>query len=246
MTVLELLMHPGMVPFAVAIGILVGLLLIEVVLSQFGGSLLGGAEPEADIDADLDPDIDLEGADAAEGELGAAAATEGDASAPSVSPDASALSWLGIGKVPFSIWLAGTLAAFGLVGYGVQVAVAALFGTPMPAGAAAAVVLVPALFLGRSFAGLIGRIMPKSESSAISRRSYGSRRGTITVGTASRGRPAQARFTDGHGNMHYAPVEPLNDDETLPQGTEIAILRQRDGSLRAIRLSDAPIHSSKQ
>lgn len=245
MSIWDLLLDPGMLPFAIALGIVFGLLLLELLLLQLGLSLIGdGAEVDADFDPGLDAGIDIDPAtefDLDPDILSELDAAELDAAAETpVTPGAGgsdhALSWLGLGKVPFSIWLAGTLTAFGISGYLIQLVAVTVAGTQLPAMIAAPLALLPGIALGARFARAIGGIMPKSESSAISRRSFGNRRGVITVGTARRGHPAQARFTDGHGNMHYAQVEPLKDDDTLGQGTEIAILRLRDGTLRAIRL----------
>jgi len=144
-----------------------------------------------------------------------------------------------LGEVPFAIWLAGFLTAFGLVGYTLQGVLNGVLGAPLPALFASLIAFVPALAISARFARFIGKIMPKLETTAISSRSYGGRRGVITVGTARRGNPAQARLTDGYGNTHYTMVEPMNDDDAFPQGTEIATIRLSDGSLRAIRIDDA-------
>ena len=31
---------------------------------------------------------------------------------------------------------------------------------------------------------------------------------------------------DGHGNAHYLRGEPLKDDEVIPQGTEVLVVRK--------------------
>ena len=220
----DLLLLPDLRPFAIALGLVAGLVVLEVVLLAFGLSMTmdeGGPDFDAEPGIDGDGDLDADG--------------EADA------PDASALlSWLGIGEVPVAIWIAAFLTAFGLTGLVLQSVAVAATGTTLPPLVASLLALLPALALSARFARMLGRLVPKFESTAISTRSYGGRRGVITVGTARRGRPAQARFTDGHGNLHYAAVEPLDDAAALPQGTEIAILRLRDGSLRAIPAGDAP------
>ncbi|MEL6234840.1 MAG: OB-fold-containig protein, partial [Pseudomonadota bacterium] len=232
-----------------------GLLILELVLLALGLTLIGDEGPALDADAtgaeldmdaavsaEIDAALDVETAfDAgAEPDLGSAEPNAGSPGAPATQAGAlaGALSWLGIGRVPFSIWLAGTLTAFGLTGYAVQMAVVALTGATLPGGLAALLCLVPGLILGGRVARLIGRIMPRHESSAIARRAYHNRRGVITVGTARRGKPAQARFTDANGNMHFVMVEPLRDDEAITEGSAVAIVRLKGGDLRAIRLAN--------
>jgi hypothetical protein len=255
MAILDILLHPGLRPFEVAVGIVFGLLLLELVANQIGGSLLGNAEsdmdldagadlgldPGADMDVELDADLGLD-AEAAlefEGGVDAAEGLEGAEDVMPVQSSSGVLSWLGLGDVPFMIWFAGMLTAFGLTGWVLQVAAASLLGAPLGPWLATGIALVPAAALGARVARWIGQLLPKTTTTAISRRSYGRRRGVITVGTARSGNPAQARFTDGHGNMHYAMVEPFDKADEIPQGAEVLILRSKDGTLKAVRLSDA-------
>jgi hypothetical protein len=247
MTIFEILLHPGLRPFEIAVGIVVGLLLLELLANQIGSSLLGNADSDADLDAgaefDVDADVELdfdpETAFELAGEVDAAA--EGfDLAEDAVAPQtgSGALSWLGLGDVPFMIWFAGMLTAFGLIGYVLQLAATGLIGAPLGPWLATAVAFVPAIVLGSRVATWIGRILPKTTTTAISRRSYGRRRGVITVGVARAGHPAQARFTDGHGNMHHVMVEPFDKADEIPQGAEVLILKTRDGAMKAVRISD--------
>ncbi|MEO0426853.1 MAG: OB-fold-containig protein [Pseudomonadota bacterium] len=236
MSSLSLLLAPELAPFAIALGVVAALCLLELAMMLLGLSLLADGGAEADIDADLG------GVDGVEPGLEIEPAAEGldvdpELEAPGVAAP-SALSWLGLGEVPFAIWLAGTLTAFGLSGYGLQLAAIGVFGAAIGPAPAAALALLPGLAIGGRFARTLGRLLPKTETTAISSRSYGGRRGVITMGAARRDIPAEVRFTDGHGNTHYARVEPLEDAEVLEAGTEVAIIRLRDGRLRAIRATD--------
>jgi hypothetical protein len=69
--------------------------------------------------------------------------------------------------------------------------------------------------------------MPKTETSAMRTRFLGGHHGTITQGTAARGKPAEAKIKDRHGNMHYLRVEPLDDDGIFPQGSDVTLIRKR-------------------
>ncbi|MEM0948707.1 MAG: OB-fold-containig protein [Pseudomonadota bacterium] len=249
MTILELLLHPGLLPFEIAVGIVIGLLLLEVAINQIGFSLLGGTDTDGDFDTDLSAEPDLGGEFGLSPELEAEIdpidgfdADQGldldmETEAPGVVAGGGLLSWLGLGKVPFTIWVTGMLTAFGLSGYFIQLFMNSVFGAPLSALVASAISLPPAVFLGSHVARGIGRLFPKTKTTAISTRSYSRRKGVITVGTARRDAPAQARFRDGHGNWHYAMVVPLDAKEELPQGTEVMILRTRDGVLKAVRIA---------
>ena len=50
--------------------------------------------------------------------------------------------------------------------------------------------------------------------------------GTIVLGEARRGAPAQARVRDAHGRTHYLMVEPDLDDEVFDEGAQILIVRK--------------------
>ena len=237
MQIFSFLFDAGMIPFTGALALVAGLLLVEIVMTLLGASLMGDGA-EADFDADLDAGLDVE--------LDADFTPEGDfeadaLEADSVAPTAQATgiaSWLGFGEVPFILWAAGMLTAFGVTGYAIQLATLNILGSTLPAVAAAAIVLIPALRIGRWVARMLGRAVPKTETTAISRRSLGGRRGVISQGIATRGRPAQARVRDGHGNLHYVRVEPVDDDATLPQGTEVLIRDGRGPVLLAFSIDD--------
>lgn len=241
MSSLSFLLSPALQPFALALGFVAALALLEAVMLLVGLSLLGvGAEAEADLDAGAEAGADV-GADMEVEFDGPDADGAAEPSGASGGASDALLSWLGLGSVPFAIWLAGVLTAFGTVGYLLQFGIAQVFGAPLGAWPAAAIAVLPGFALGGRVAKAIGRLIPKTETTAISTRAYGGRRGIITIGTARRGAPAEARFRDGHGNTHYALVEPLRDDDALEQGTEIAILREKkDGRLLAMRLDDDP------
>jgi hypothetical protein len=81
--------------------------------------------------------------------------------------------------------------------------------------------------------------MPRDESSAISERSYGRRHGVVTVGIARHGSPAQVRFTDHHGNLHYVMVEPFDTKDEIAEGSEVFIIKTLRDGLKIIKTGDA-------
>jgi hypothetical protein len=72
----------------------------------------------------------------------------------------------------------------------------------------------------------ISMIMPKTETSATQIRLLGGYRGVISQGTAIRGKPAEAKIKDRHGNIHYLRVEPFADEAVYSQGSEVMIVRK--------------------
>lgn len=244
---IEFLLDTGMAPFTGALMLVAGLLIVELVMSLVGGSLMGDADAadgldSADVDAGME--FDADGVDATEldaGDIdGAEFDPEGGDAMEGPAGGGGIAAWLGFGQVPFILWLAGLLTAFGLVGYAIQVVASSALGTLLPWWGAAGLAALPALRLGGWFARTLGRLVPKTETTAINRRSLGDRRGVIAQGTAKRGSPAQARVRDGHGNLHYVRVEPVDDGVEIPQGTEVLIRGGRDAVLLAIPIDDIP------
>lgn len=94
---LQFFLHRDNIPFAIAIGILAGILALEVIGAILGFSLSG--------DNEADASIDLDGAD-------------------SPTLVAQGLYWLSLGRIPLIAWLAVFSASFGISGYVFQAATA--------------------------------------------------------------------------------------------------------------------------
>lgn len=271
---LDFLLSPPVVPFAVALGLLVGLLLLEIVALLLGATLLGkelgkpGAEAELDAitDAggvgggDLDgpgfdgpgfdgpglgaglsgaaaagmpapadlAQMDLGGLEPADLDLGPAAAGGGAEAAAATGLAAA----LGLGRVPALIWLAAALAGFGLSGYLLQSLALRFLGAPLPGLAAAVPAAAVALWFARGYGRVLARLIPATETSVRSRASLSRRRGVVSQGTARAGQPAEVRLTDPGGNLHYIRAEPLDRNDSIPQGREVLVLRVLHGPAR--------------
>jgi hypothetical protein len=95
------------------------------------------------------------------------------------------------------------------------------------AGPVAALAALPVTGVG---ARGLARIMPQDETTAVSLDTLVGKRGTITVGTARAGSPAQARVRDIHGQPHYVMVEPHDENHPIAEGEEVLLIR-RDGNI---------------
>ena len=116
---------------------------------------------------------------------------------------------------------------FGLAGLILQSVSNALIGGMLSPLVAMVIVFMPALAVTRIIANWVALIMPKTETTALRARHLGGYHGTITQGTASRGKPAEVKIKDRHDNIHYLRVEPLHDDVSFPQGAEVTLIRKR-------------------
>ncbi|GIT86607.1 hypothetical protein ROBYS_16230 [Roseobacter sp. OBYS 0001] len=216
---LDTFLTPESYPFALALALTAGLFLLEIVSLLLGATILGlgGEGPDIDVEADFDLSVDID--------------TDGfsmpaDGIETPTSPS-GLLSWLGIRDVPFLIWLVSFLTMFGLIGLIIQSIATNALGAPLFTSLAVVVALIPSIAITRVIANWVALIMPKTETSAIRTRFLGGHLGTITQGTAARGKPAEVKIKDRHGNMHYLRVEPLHDDDVFPKGSNVTLIRKR-------------------
>jgi len=145
------------------------------------------------------------------------------------------LGWLHIGKVPLLVLLVLFLMGFAVSGFLIQIFCHGLFGAYLPALAAA----IPAGFIGLSnvhmLGGLLAKILPKDETTAVSEQTLIGRTGVVVTGTARQGMAAEVKVRDQHGNQHYLMLEPDVPGEEYEQGTIVLIVKKQGAIYRGIR-----------
>ena len=145
------------------------------------------------------------------------------------------LGWLHIGRVPLLVLLILLLLGFALGGYAIQLFWHGLFGSYLPA----LVAVVPAGFIGLAnvhvLGGLLAKILPKDETSAVSEQSLLGRAGVVVTGTARRGMAAEVKVRDQHGNAHFLMLEPDLDGEEFEQGSVVLVVSKHGALYRGIR-----------
>jgi hypothetical protein len=217
-------------PFTVALALMVGIGLLEGVATLMGLGLSGVIDnllPDVDVDLDVDAGVDVD------------ADVNVDAHAAHVDGATGGLSrvlaWLHFGRVPALVLFVLFLLFFGISGLMLQYVLHAVSGFLLPG----AIATVPAFFLTipliRTFGGAIARLVPKDETTAVSRNSFVGRVAIVGAGPAKVGLPAQAKLKDEHGQTHYVLVEPDEEGEEFPAGTEVILIRQMGARFAAIK-----------
>lgn len=200
------LFEPYNLPFAVALFVLFALL---------GMQLMGAGDVvDFDLDADLDVDLDVD--------------FEADADLSTSSAIGGMMSLIGLGKVPFLIWLAVFLAIFSASGVFLQSVVIDAAGSPLALWLAAPVAAGVAISLTGIVVRPLGAILPEDHTTAVGLDSLVRRDATISIGVAQRDRPARASVKDRHGHTHHVMVEPHDPDAVLTEGETVLLVR-RDG-----------------
>ena len=95
------------------------------------------------------------------------------------------------------------------------------------APALASTLFMLSLPLLRFGGGVLQKVMPKDETTAVSEDSLIGRVAIITLGQARQGFPAEARVKDQHGYSHYIRLEPDSSDLSFAQGSEVATSARR-------------------
>ncbi|AOZ10001.1 OB-fold-containig protein [Cupriavidus malaysiensis] len=215
------LLHPGYVPFVVAIGAMVAIGTLEALALLAGLTLTGHADHF--LTAHL-PGPHAAAAGALDAGEGGGAGIVG-----------ACLGWLHVGRVPLLMLLILFLTGFSIAGLLLQWLLATATAHLLPGAVAAALATLAALPFVRGAGGLLVRYFPQDESSAVSESDFVGRVARITLGQASAEHPAGARLIDDHGRAHYIRVAPEDATQTLSRGQEVLVVARASGSLyRAI------------
>lgn len=210
---LDFLLHSANLPFAIALGIMIGIGLLEGISTLLGAglsSLLDSILPDFDfdVDMDVDADADLDALDSG----GALSHFFG---------------WLHVGKVPVLILFILFLCGFGIAGLVLQSFASNALGFLLPPWLAAVPAVLAALFVMRWAGRLFIRWFATDETQAVAESSFVGRIAVITLGTARAGSPSQAKLRDEHGQTHYVMVEPENEAAEFPTGEEVLLIGQK-------------------
>jgi 4-amino-4-deoxy-L-arabinose transferase-like glycosyltransferase len=147
----------------------------------------------------------------------------------------SPLGWLHIGKTPLLVLLILFLMGFSISGFVIQGIARGASGHMLPPLLAAAPALGVGIAAVKVMGGLVGRLIPRDETFAVSAEQLVGRTGVVMRGVARSGMAAEARVRDAHGGAHYLMVEPDVADEILEEGADILLVRKAGVAWRVIR-----------
>jgi membrane protein implicated in regulation of membrane protease activity len=156
----------------------------------------------------------------------------------------SLLSWINVGRLPLLMLIVVFLLAFGLTGLVGQAVLAGAIGRTLPWFAATPLAFAVALPVTRVFGRVVARILPKDETSAVSRDSLVGRVAVIVTGEARQGSAAEARVRDEHRQVHYVMVEPDDAGDVFPQGSSVLLVRHAGARYFAIHNTSASLRDA--
>lgn len=204
----EFVLAPENVPFTTALTVMVMISILEGLGAMMGtgfSSILDRLIPHAEFDYDLDQPY-----------------------SSNLGPIGKALSWFSFRRVPILVLLIIFLLVFGFTGLFIQDCAQMFFGFLLSAFVASTLAIVATFPLMRGITAILAKIIPQDETSAISRDSFIGRTAEITLGTAKKGYPTQAKTKDRFGKVHYLMLEPDEPEEIFNKGN-IVLLVKHDG-----------------
>lgn len=191
----------GYWPFVLSLFVMVGICGLEIITGLIGLGLLSFFDtclPDLNIDIDVDADINF---------------------------GHSVLGWLNIGEVPTIILLIIFLTTFGLTGVAVQLQLVS-FGIELSPWLTSIGIFFVALVPVRVIGGWIAKVMPKTQTMALSSDAFISKVATIETGDARIGSPAQAVLIDDYDKEHRVLVEPMESKEVFKQGSKVVLIEK--------------------
>jgi hypothetical protein len=204
----EFLLAPTNVPFAVALGVVALLGIVEVAGIFLGSSSL----------ADTDTDAD--------------AGVEGVGFAPRL------LNFLHFGALPSTVLLLLFCLGFSLSGYAIQYGLWQATGRMAPAFLVAVGAFFLAIPLVRVGGVGLRKTLFREDTAALSSDALIGRMGVITLGETRVGMPSQAKLKDEFGTTHYVQVEPLHAGGVYAAGAEVILVSRAGATYQIVGVDD--------
>jgi hypothetical protein len=214
----DFLLATAHAPFAIALGILGGLLLVELV------TLLIGMPLSAKLDALLH--LDLHAPDLHAPDL------HGPHGGLDITHEAgifgTALDWLNAGRIPLLVLLMTMLAAFGSLGYLIKGVSHSTIGR-VPTALAAILALLATIPITRQVSLLVAKVVPRDETYVVDAASLVGCTGVIVTGPLAIDTIARVKVKDAHGNLHFPWVRTTDPALRLEDGGHVLLVEQRGG-----------------
>jgi len=198
---IDILLQTSNIPYSIALTIVLFVIALDVILMVVGVGVMGAMDA---LHIDTEVNLQLSGFN-------------------------QLANWACLNKVPFVVWLLLVLTGFGLTGLTLNFLSYKIMGFLPTVILTLPLAVIGCFYFTHVLGGTVSRLMPKQNSTAQCATSFVGMVGEITIGTARRGKPAEANFKDEHGQMHLVLVEPLTDSDSFTQEDKIVLIENQDG-----------------
>lgn len=193
------------------ISLLMGAGLSEIIDNVFDATDVGIGDIDADVD--MDSDVEMEN-----------------------SFLSRYIAWIKVKNVPMLILLIVFLGCFSIVGYVGQNVLVRVGINPLATWLAGIIAVVVAFPLYKIVSGYLGRSLFKEETSALSEKTFVGEIIEINSGVARKGLPAEGKFKDRYGQLHYFLVEPEETEDEFEPGTKVKLISKDENTFKAIKV----------
>ena len=210
---LEHFTAPENIFFAIALGILLVLFVVEMISLLAGVNTFGFLDnllPDFDADIDLDVDPKMQ-----------------PISTPALE---SIFGLLGLGKVPFILTFILFLFLFSCIGYNLQYILNNVGIGYLPSWIATPIAFVGTMPILGAGNRLIAKVIPQDETQSVSSKSFIGRTATITLGEVTFDKQSEAKLEDQFNRTHYIQVVSDLKADRFQRGDLVLVVGKR-GSL---------------
>lgn len=215
------LLLPASLPYSIALALLAVTSVIQIGSALIGlgtFDFLDGWLPDLEVDLDVGDVVDVDGLEGSFFE--------------------GLLAWLNLGKVPFIITFNLFLFCFAAGGF-LVLAVGQRFGlATVPWVISVPLALVGTVLPIRWGNALAARIWPRDETAAVESDRFVGRVATITIGTATHERPAEAKLKGPLGRLHYVMVAADDPAQSFAQGSQVLLVGRRGAWFTGISVTN--------
>lgn len=209
---IEFLLLDANSAFTVALCIMLGLALLEILGVLLGLSAMSWVDELSPFEVDI------------------------DASVGGVS------SWLCLNKLPLYVWIVLFCTLFGLSGLITNYFSLLFTATTLPTFASQIIAVVATFVVMPTIANPIAKILPNVQTDAVSDNSFSGCLAIVSQDNCRVERPVEARFTDAKGTEQHVLVIPSSDEQTFQRDQEVVLVdKNEQGFWIAIPYSDSSI-----
>ncbi len=139
------------------------------------------------------------------------------------------LSLLGLGKVPFIIWLTFFVGLFSMLGYTANAISNSIVGF-LPIWLSIAPVAIVAFMINGPLCEVFAKAFHRFETTAVSTDTFSGRVAKVTIGNATFTKFAMGVVIDEHQTSHNIRVQSMDDGIVLNQSDHVILVEQKKSS----------------
>jgi hypothetical protein len=139
------------------------------------------------------------------------------------------LTLLGLGKVPFIIWLTFFFGLFSILGYAVNAISNSIVGF-IPMWLSIVPVAIVSFMINGVFCKVFARVFPRFETTAVSTDTFSGRVAKVTIGNATFTKFAMGVVIDEHNTSHNVRIQAMDNGIVLNQNNHVILVEQKKSS----------------